>query len=89
MTDVPRPVWGHGYRRHGYWLGIVRWGFVSLPSPRFGRLPAKDGYGWELTPRGIVGHPRPRPGHSGTADTLRAAKRAVEAAYRRFLGEGR
>lgn len=80
------PTWEHGYRCHGYWLGVVRWGFVSIPAHRFGKLPKHGGYSWEFTPNGTLGHPRPEPGHGGTADTLRQAKRAVERAYREWVG---
>lgn len=32
-----RPVWEHGYRCHGYWLGTRRVGSVGL-TPRVGPL---------------------------------------------------
>jgi hypothetical protein len=79
-TTADELHWEHGYRCHGYWLGVVRWGVVSIHAHRFGKVPTKDGYGWELTPDGIA-HNKPSPKLSGTADTLRQAKRAVEKAY--------
>ena len=81
MSD---PRWEHGYRCHGYWVDLVRWGFVSIQARRFGRVSRVDGYSWEFFPNGVI--PRAaRPGHKGTCDTLRQAKRAVERQYREWL----
>jgi hypothetical protein len=72
------PHWEHGYRCHGYWLGVVRWGFIGITAHRFGRI---DGYGWEFHPHGIVSQNPVR----GTTKTLRAAKRAVEREYEKYV----
>ncbi len=61
------PHWEHGYRCHGYWLGLERVGFIGLPPPGYPTT-----YSWS------VGIKRT----TGEEATLRAAKRAVEVAYR-------
>lgn len=72
-----QPHWEHGYRCHGYWLGLERLGFVGLP-PRFATA-ATYGYGWSF---GAPGDKEV----SGRTRTLRAAKKAVEQAYQRKDG---
>lgn len=64
------PHWERGYRVHGYWLGMVRVGWVSLPPGRV----AEYGYGWG------VNHPSGRFAE-GRAPTLKEAKKLVETAY--------
>jgi hypothetical protein len=72
--DDETPRWERGHRVHGYWLGMVRVGWVGLPQGR--GSASKEGYGWECDPPGQT----PVTGH---ADTLKKAKRAVEDEYRR------
>ncbi len=78
------PHWEHGYRVHGYWIGIVQWGRVGIQSHRHGKLPKTGAYGWLFSPEGIQPmHPTKE--QEGRCDTLRQAKRAVEQAYREWL----
>ncbi len=64
------PQWEHGYRCHGYWIGVRRIGWVSI-GPRPNRV--KDtGYSW-----GVV-HPESGAYIEGRCVTLREAKRLVE-----------
>lgn len=70
MTDAPSnsqgpPTWQRGYRVHGLWLGDRRIAAVGL-SPRLPGHPRE--YGWYSARAG------------GVCTTLRAAKRAAEAA---------
>lgn len=66
---VEPPRWEHGFRCHGFWSGTDRLGHVGL-SPR--GFPVV--YTWALDEV---------PSETGESFTLRAAKRRVEAAYRR------
>lgn len=59
-----KPHWEHGYRCHGYWLGLERLARVSLP-PR-GTKPMD--YGWCLDDYS----------QEGRTDSLRKAKRIIE-----------
>lgn len=61
-----KPVWERGIRVHGFWLDNKRVGFVSLPHGRVG----SQGYGWSI---GNL---------SGREETLKKAKRRVEAAFK-------
>jgi hypothetical protein len=74
------PHWECGYRVHGFWITTsVRIGWVGLP-PRPYRA-SQEGYGWAYDPQGV-----PRRFHrEGHSPTLRAAKQAVERAYRAHL----
>lgn len=76
---APTPQWEHGYRCHGYWIGVKRVGWVGL-SPYLGGLGsvAADGYSW-----GVV-HPKTGAYLQGRYRTLRAAKARVEREYRRL-----
>jgi len=75
--DLRLPTWQRGHRVHGYWLDDQRVGHVAL-SPR-GLPPVV--YAWAIdTAQG-----RPEICDAcGEARTLRAAKRRVEAAFRRL-----
>jgi hypothetical protein len=77
------PVWEHGFRCHGYWLGVKRVGWVGL-SPRVGpdRGSVKfNGYGWGVVaPTGEY--------VEGKTKTLKAAKRRVEREYARLYAGG-
>lgn len=75
--DHARPHWERGYRCHGYWLGLVRLGLVSLGPARC-TLAARDGYQWEYFPGGVVAQ---KPAAGGTVKTLREGRRLVEAAH--------
>ena len=78
------PHWERGFRCHGYWIGLVRWGMVGLP-PRAGvDAPGEGRYGWVFEPHGITGQ-RPVEGRSAT---LRVAKKMVEEQFRRFVEAG-
>jgi hypothetical protein len=77
--------WERGYRTHGYWAGIVRWGWVGL-GPRGLTLASRDGYAWEFTPHGIV-KKDPPPEESGECRTLKEGKRIVERLCRAYLRE--
>jgi hypothetical protein len=68
-VDQPLPIWQHGKRVHGYWLGTQRMGHVGLTPRGFGPVE----YSW-----GIDADMRA----SGSCATLREAKRAVERAFR-------
>jgi len=73
--------WEHGYRCHGYHVGVHRVGFVGLP-PYCGGLGStkENGYGWGLDSDNLQNPPaRPK------MKTLSAAKRAVERAYQEYL----
>lgn len=72
-TDLLLPVWQHGKRVHGYWLGEQRVGHVSLP-PRGCPRATVRAYSWEIDAA---------PDLRGEEPTLRAAKRRVEVAFRR------
>lgn len=69
-VDLPLPVWQHGYRCHGYWIEGQRVGFVGL-TPRGYSVS----YSWGLDAAPLT---------HGQASTLRAAKRRVEAEFRRL-----
>jgi hypothetical protein len=69
LVDLPLPKWEHGLRSHGYWLGNQRVGFVGLTPPGFPVV-----YSWSLDRV---------PEEQGECKSLRAAKRRVEAAFRR------
>ena len=69
--DLPLPAWQHGHRVHGYWLEGQRLGRVGL-SPR-GLPPVV--YRWAIDAVAVA---------CGEERTLRAAKRRVEAAFRRL-----
>ena len=80
--DLPLPVWQRGpwrrgHRVHGYWLDGQRMGHVLL-SPH-GVWPVV--YAWAID--ATLGRPEVRE-VSGEERTLRAAKRRVEAAFRRL-----
>ncbi len=66
MSETVKPHWERGIRCHGYWIGLVRIGWVGLPygGVKWGK------YKWIFT-----GH---SPRQEGKTSTLRAAKRAVE-----------
>lgn len=74
------PTWEHGFRCHGYWVGVKRVGWVGLPP----RIPQLDsyaktcGYGWGVVVPKTGGYVE------GKCRTLRTAKRRVEAEYRRL-----
>lgn len=76
---LPTPVWEHGYRCHGYWIGITRVGWVSI-GPRPNRVEI-TGHSW-----GVV-HPVTGGYIEGRCLTLRRAKRAVEKKYREVYNE--
>ena len=59
-----KPIWERGYRSHGYWLGKVRLGRVTLD----GDADSGTRYQWESGNR------------AGKSSTLREAKQAVEQA---------
>jgi len=67
--DRPFPIWERGHRVHGYWLDAQRMGHVGLSPRGYKRV-----YSW-----GVDADPKLR----GEEPTLRAAKRRVEAAFRR------
>ena len=69
------PRWEHGHRCHGYWLGPDRIGLVGIPPSGLGGAK-RGGYGWSFDWPGVRSV-------EGRATTLRAAKRAVEAACQR------
>lgn len=69
------PIWQHGHRVHGYWLGGQRVGHVGL-SPR-GLPPVVYMWGIDADADSC-----------GEERTLRAAKRCVEAVFRRRAGCG-
>jgi len=71
--EAIEPHWEHGYRCHGYWLGLQRVGCVTLPSNRV--LNYKRIYS------AYVDTPLPYTA-LGERRTLPAAKRLVEKAYR-------
>ncbi len=74
MIDLPEPRWERGYRCHGYWIGIYRYGWIGCGSPK--RNPVKDfGYRWSMD------FPVDETA-TGETTTLREAKRAVEAAFK-------
>lgn len=75
MTIDASPQWEEWYRCHGFWIGTVRWGRVSI-GPR-GHWKPSDGYLWEFTPY----NPN-NPQVKGWSKYLRQAKFAVERAYR-------
>jgi hypothetical protein len=80
--DLPLPVWQRGpwrcgFRVHGYWLDDQRMGHVMLSSRRV--RPAV--YAWAID--ATLGRPEV-PEVSGEEQTLRAAKRRVEAVFRRL-----
>jgi hypothetical protein len=78
-----KPQWEHGYRCHGYWLGVKRVGYVGLCPYTGGPENVKDnGYGWGVSVHG-TGHDDAK----GRTRTLRAAKRAVEREYARLTAE--
>lgn len=75
--DLPLPTWQRGHRVHGYWLDGQRMGHVGL-SPR-GFRPVV--YSWAID----AAQGQPEFGvTSGEERRLRAAKRRVEAAFRRL-----
>ncbi len=76
--DLPLPIWQRGNRVHGYWLDGQRMGHVGL-SPR-GFPPVT--YGWAID--AVAGASDVVVGGHGREATLRAAKRRVEAAFRRL-----
>lgn len=65
-----RPHWEHGFRCHGYWIGLDRVGWVSI-GPRPNRVEI-TGYSW-----GVV-HPLTAAYIEGRSVRLKQAKRAVE-----------
>lgn len=71
MKEIPR--WERGWRVHGYWLGMLRVGWVGKPP---GRNCAKEGYSWHLSCPD-------RKEIEGKAATLKQAKKMVERHYRR------
>lgn len=73
------PHWERGKRVHGYWIDIIRYGWVGLP-PRAGDGEGVDkhGYGWAFDPPVITEHEGKC---EGNCRTLRQAKRAVEKAF--------
>lgn len=74
----PLPTWQRGHRVHGYWIGDQRMGHVGL-SPR--SLPPVV-YTWAID--AALNRPEIHADAAGEAPTLRAAKRRVEAAFRRL-----
>lgn len=73
VVNDPTPTWEHGYRCHGYWLDVVRVGWVVI-GPRKYWKPS-DGYECGVSV----------PGHSVVefhARTLREGKRLVEKKYK-------
>ncbi len=79
------PRWEQGYRCHGYWIGPIRLGLVSL-SPRAGTaLPAGEKYGWDFFPGGRVSSQSKA--QRGRCHTLREGKRIVERLYCEYLEE--
>lgn len=79
MSDVTDPTWEHGYRCHGFWIGVKRVGWVSLSPYLDGRGSVKNsGYSW-----GVV-HPKTGGYIEGRCRTLRTAKRRVEAEHQRL-----
>lgn len=74
---MSEPHWERGYRCHGFWVGNVRWGLVSI-GPAGTTLASRDGYQWEFFPDGSTAR---KPHTTGYARTLREAKRMVEAVY--------
>jgi len=58
----PKPVWERGYRGHVYWLGKLKLGKVTLHQEK----DAPHKYTWEAA------------GRVGAAESLDAARRAVE-----------
>lgn len=75
--DLPLPTWQRGHRVHGYWLDGQRVGHVGLSSRRFPPVV----YSWAID--SAQGRPEIE-GACGEEETLRAAKRRVEAAFRRL-----
>ena len=65
-----QPVWEHGIRCHGYWLGIKQVGFVGLTPP----MVKPTVYTWSLN----IPHYE---AVKGKCLSLRQAKRFVERAY--------
>lgn len=76
------PVWEHGYRCHGYWLGDRQIGRVSI-GPR-GWWKPSDGYSWCLQSDSLQHPPVRKP-----CMTLAAAKRAVEREYFKAVEQSR
>ena len=77
LPDWQRGPWQRGHRIHGYWLDGQRMGHVML-SPH-GVRPVT--YSWAID--ATLGRPEVRE-VSGEERTLQAAKRRVEAAFRRL-----
>ena len=73
--DEPAPHWEHGIRRHGFWLGAKRLGWVGIPPRGF---PLEYHWGLDRTPNK----------RAVAAPSLRAAKRAVERALGYGLSPG-
>ena len=65
-----QPIWEHGIRCHGYWLGLEQVGFVGLTPP----MVKPTMYTWSLN----VPHYE---AVKGQCLSLRQAKRFVERAY--------
>lgn len=82
-VDLPLPIWEHGYRCHGYWLDDMgpghrqRMGHVGL-SPQIVRPTV---YSWAIDATENRDDMTPC---RGECTTLRAAKRKVEAAFRKL-----
>ncbi len=83
MTDET-PRWEHGYRCHGYWLGVVQWGRVSIDAHRFGAISKKGAYEWAFTPEGSAATCL-ADGLLGKVDRLGQGKRIVERMYREWV----
>ena len=76
LASQEDPHWEHGYRCHGYWLGLVRIGAVGIGP--FSGDAKRDGYGWTFR------NPNTSADTDGREATLRKAKRQVEKLWRDF-----
>lgn len=71
-----QPVWEHGYRCHGFWVGAVRWGWVGL-SPRAGG--GKVTYSYGFSPRGVLCEKT-----EGPCKNLKEGRRIVERLFQEW-----
>lgn len=70
---MPEPRWEKSRRRHGYWWGLERVGFIGVY-----RSGCLSKYHWSFDLPADEAR-------SGRADTLRKAKRCVERAHAEYL----
>jgi hypothetical protein len=72
----PQPHWEHGYRCHGYWLGVKRIGYVSIGPGRGAARKYGYRYSFDLPTSEFL---------LGQSKSLIVAKKAVELAWKRYV----